>query len=217
MLTDNMKNFIFFILFVSLFLLYATWAQDMILDGSNITNPTPNYDYTSGVAIDSSDNIIVIGRERPVYSNKNAWRIINFNPDVDFIKKFVIDPNVTDQDEPTDVAVDSSDNIIVVGYDTLEGFNNLQWRIMKFDSDLNLIDQNLTNPSIYEDAASGVAIDSHDNIIVVGRDRTNGDEDQWRIIKYDSDLNQLHEYKIDPNPNPNKNDFTKGVAIEVRS
>jgi len=93
-------------------------------------------------------------------------------------------------EEAKAVAVDSSENIVVVGYDDrFDIGESMNWMIRKYDPAGSLLwSRTYNSPADGWDVANAVAIDTSDNIIVVGEedrpDITEGPN--WRIRKYDS-------------------------------
>jgi uncharacterized delta-60 repeat protein len=173
-----------------------------------VTNPSPNTDRAQAVAVDSYNNIIVAGYDSNTTSNKSQWRIMKFNSTGSLSWWNTIDFNTTYYDEAYDIAVDSHDNIIVVGYDSL--LCNYQWRIMKFNSTGSLVWENATNPSSSIDVAQAVAIDSNDNIIVVGYDNSLSNN-QWRIMEFNAIGDSLWEYVTNPSPGI---DRAQAIAVD---
>lgn len=148
------------------------WEKDYTEGGGNM-----------GVAIDSKDNIIVCG------INKSEDKGIVVKYDKNGEKKW------SDQDLPTiysmehaskkysmptgmkklfrdygyffDVAVDSRDNIVVAGtFTTGDGTRSIMY-VKKYDSEGNKIWERNYTP-FFINLASGIAIDSNDDIIIAG-------------------------------------------------
>ena len=172
----------------------------------NLTiNASRDNDQAFSVAVDSQDNIIVAGYDRnTTLFNDELWRIMKFNPSGGSMWNHTI--NISDsKDRAHAVAVDNQDNIIVVGYDTTDptAFPNLdyQWRIMKLDEDKNLLWENITNINEYQEQPEDVAVDSEDNIIVVGHNpEPTSERSEWKIMKFDEDGNSLWENTTNINP-----------------
>lgn len=133
-----------------------------------------------GAAADSNNNIYVVGYYTINSPNDRQW----------WIKKFsaagVEDPNRNKilgsdgYDTATSVAVDSQNNVYVVGCKTTSE-NKFNWWIKAFNSDgTERWEKTLggTNDAI----AQGVAIDSENNIYVVGYQSRD-----WLIQKFSSD------------------------------
>ena len=101
--------------------------------------------------------------------------------------------NITpNSDIAFDVANDSSDNIIVVGYDNLQKI--YQQRIMKLDKNKNSLWNYTENSNWYKSMAQSVAVDKDDNITVVGCNNKTGLDFDWQIMKLDKNGNSLWNY-----------------------
>ena len=104
-------------------------------DGNSLwnytANPSTNHDQAYSVAVDSDKNIIAVGTDRNTTSPGGGyqWRIMKFGPDGVSLWNYTYDPT-SSTDQANGVAVDSSKNIIAVGWDYESG--NYQWVIMKF-------------------------------------------------------------------------------------
>ncbi|MDI6826519.1 MAG: hypothetical protein QMD36_05050, partial [Candidatus Aenigmarchaeota archaeon] len=160
-----------------------------------------------GVAVDSNDNIIVVGYDN---SPGNAqWRIMKFDSNLNSLRNYTVNPS-SSYDYAYAVVNKTNDEIIVVGMD--RNATSTQWRIMKFNSSLDSIRNYTTNDSAGVDEARGVAVDSNDNIIVVGYDNSPGNA-QWRIMKFDSNLNSLKNYTYN-NPDNTGSDIAWDVAVD---
>jgi hypothetical protein len=195
--------------------------HEMLLDWNLTYNPSPYPDIPRDVAVDSQDNIIVVGQDSSTPGHDPQWRILKFNKSGSLLYNENYDtPGGFDM--PHAVAVDSQDYIIVVGTDdTFEG--EPIWKIMKLKPDLTeeweiTKDFPPAEGYNYRDVAYDVAIDKFDlvypdSIIVVGYDEEYGsDKAKWRVIKFDKDGNVIWDKPFDPNPD--EFDVAYGVAIQ---
>lgn len=99
------------------------------------------------------------------------------------------------------MAVDSGDNVYVVGYgvNLYSSTSGRDWWIKKYSSDGTEVvtgwDKKIhgghTNASAIE-TAYGVAVDSDDNVYVVGTVVPSAGGNIWRIMKYGSDGTELY-------------------------
>ncbi|MBW2996158.1 right-handed parallel beta-helix repeat-containing protein, partial [Candidatus Woesearchaeota archaeon] len=89
-------------------------------------------------------------------------------------------------DEAYDVAVDSNNDVYVVGYRN-STFVTPYWWLKKFyaNGTEDGVNWNKSLSQLYSHAAKGIAIDSNDNIFVVGDANS-----KWRIKKFDPDGNE---------------------------
>ena len=137
-------------------------------------------DMAYSVAVDSEDNAIVVGTSRDITRRDRDFYTIKYDSEGDILWERRYDVGI--RDEGYGIAVDSKDNIIVVG--TAKG----KFFIFKYDSKGNMIwEQSPSRGN--DDVAYGVAIDSEDNVIVTGR--TKFIVYNYYTIKYDKDGNML--------------------------
>ncbi len=156
---------------------------------NNTVNPSDGFDSASGVAIDSSNNIIVGGHDE--IPGDKQFRIMKFDSDGNSLWNYTL--NTTNLgNEVWKLTVDSNDNIITVGWDQLVPFPafDYQWSILKLDSDGNQLWDYTNDFSGNYDVAYQIAVDRNDNFIAVGVDRIPGNM-QWRIMKFDTNKNLL--------------------------
>jgi hypothetical protein len=114
-----------------------------------------------------------------------------------------------DWDGATDVAVDHSCNIVVVGTSFINGNND--YFIVKYDSSGTILWQD-TLDNGNEDYGEAVAVDNGDNIIVTGYSMIGGDYDYF-IVKYDPGGTVLWQDILD---NGGLYDIARGVAVDHR-
>jgi uncharacterized delta-60 repeat protein len=169
-------------------------------DGSNLfwdfhVNISSNPDEPSGVAMDRQNNTIVVGFDGTRGYYTSQWMIIKFNPAGNQVWNYTAksDTGVGTitfplHDRALDVAIDSSNNVTVVGYfrinDTAPLEVNNQWSIMKFGYDGTSLWNYTGNFSPFNDEAKAIAFDSHNDMAVVGFDSASGYLNyQWRIMK----------------------------------
>jgi len=159
-------------------------------------NPTDGWDEPKSVAVDSSNNIIVVGREEPIGAFARwGMRKLDANANLIWAKSEDFPPPSGDnyKDQAEDVTVDTFDNsIIVVGYDQQEGLSSANWRVIKYDSTITGNEIfNRQYPDSGHSIAYGVAVQSDRSIIVVGTDQTETTKNDWRIKKLDPDTGDV--------------------------
>jgi len=137
-------------------------------------------DMAHSVAIDSKDNVIITGTSRDILRRDRDFYTIKYDKTGNLIweKRY----NVGIRDESYGVAVDSKDNIVIVG--TVSG----KYFIIKYDKNGEIIWKESPSRG-NDDVAYGVAVDSEDNIIVTGR--TKLVVYNYYTLKYDKDGNLL--------------------------
>jgi len=163
-------------------------------DGTLLWNRTYNgafsgNDFVLDVAVDSFDNVIVVGREQ--YSGLgNRWTIRKYNSGGGFLWMQTYNNPAMRFDTPRGVAVDSADNIIVVG-DEEVSINNYDWLIRTYDSAGNFLwSKSYSGPGPAA-GAFDIEMDSLGNFLVCGYERYSGSGYRWITRKYDSVGNVL--------------------------
>ncbi|MBN2534868.1 MAG: chitobiase/beta-hexosaminidase C-terminal domain-containing protein [Spirochaetales bacterium] len=183
------------------------WAKD---GASNVSNATGNstfdvvMEYTGasswtfekntagsdnpkGMTIDYNDNVYVIGMKT---NTTEDWQIIKLAPDgtedtVNWDKAF---DWYEGNDSAQAVVTDSENNVYVSGWFT-DG-SDILWGLKKYTTNGSEVWTDEWNYSTGDDEAQGMAVDSNDNIYVVGL-ITNGSGDyDWWMKKYDPDGNE---------------------------
>jgi uncharacterized delta-60 repeat protein len=179
---------------------------------SNTVDPNINAnDMAYSAAIDKDNNIIVVGGDVNTTSSRYQWRIMKYNATGELLWWKTADYSTDSNDEANDVALDSNSNILVAGYDNVEG--NYRWRIMKFDAEGTLIWEYTLNPSTGADRAWSVATDKDDNVVVAGYDDLPGDN-QWRIVKLTSTGSLSWEFTPNPSSGSGR---VQSVAVDSRN
>ena len=129
-------------------------------------------DIARSVAIDSNDNVYVVGQG--VYLNESDWAdwwIMSFNGSTgvrDWNKTY---SGVGTWNIPYSVETDSNNNVYVVGYGTNLNASDSgnDWWIMSFNGSTGVRDWNKTyDGSAAGDSARNVIIDSSDNVYISG-------------------------------------------------
>jgi len=176
-----------------------------------IRAPGTNFSDANGVAIDSDNNITITGYMQftmgmtltPVKQVFTA----KLTPGGTQIKNVTFNNSGTDSNIGNAVAIDSQDNIFVVGS---SGFSSIPVAIIiKYDS--NLVHQwnrtlNFTGAAVFGDSAADVAIDDEDNIYVTGTANRS-----IFLVKYDTNGNQLWNLTSSYDP------VSQGRAIAIDS
>jgi hypothetical protein len=134
--------------------------------------------------VDSNNNIICIGRTGTGKRRDSVTLIVKFDSDLNVVSKTTCGDH---KDFFIGVVTDSNDNIICVGRTTSDVTCGGDILMMKFDSDLMIL-----NINIYDDNDidwfNAVTIDANDNIICVGRTIIS-EVYTALVVKYDSDFN----------------------------
>ncbi len=152
------------------------WTPAFITYDSGGTN-----DRAQAVAVDSNNNIIVTGRgSRPGYPTATDFMTLKYDSNGNLLSGWPVFYNSGSNDYAYGVAVDSSDNIIVAGYNTIS--SNVNYYTIKYDSIGNPLWDATYDGGLGSDAVRGVAVDSNDNIIVAGY--VNTTNPNYHTIKY---------------------------------
>lgn len=124
-----------------------------------------------GVAVDSSDNIIVCGYTASDGAGSNDILIAKY--DSSGTLQWDRTLGGTGNDYGYAVAVDSSDNIIIAGYTESDGAGSDDFLIAKYNSS-GTLQWDRTLGGTGGDNGLGVAVDSSDNIILTGYTASDG-------------------------------------------
>lgn len=167
------------------------------------TYDSGNNDIAYGVTVDSQDNIIVTGTSETMVDGI-VHLIIKYDAQGTMMWN-TTDDNGED-DYAYDVAVDSEDNIIVVGSTSSMGRN--YYYITKYDNNGNLAWKETDTKNNAQ--AFGVAVDSEDNILVTGRYKKPGLHDYYYTMKYYPNGNVVWEYQY----NSGHDDYGRQIGVD---
>ena len=155
--------------------------------------PEDNGGLFNGMAVDSSDNIYAVGYFTDMVSTTSGrdWIIDKYDTDGTRAAGF---PLTLDHDGlhdyANDVATDSEDNFVVVGYVLVDDVtDHFDWVVRKYKSDGTLLWETQYDLAGGHDQAFYVAVDTDDNVIVSGY-RINAapsSDSDWYIVKYAKD------------------------------
>ena len=149
------------------------------------------------MVIDSNNDIICVGSSKYSSASWGGALVAKFDNHFNLIAQTILGD--TGGSMFTDVAIDASGNIIAVGYDEFNGF------IVKFDSNLNIINKEMTSGGTIYITFNGISIDTLGNIFVVGAavNSVTPYNAEGIVIKFDTNLNVITQkfYGITlPNP-----------------
>ena len=160
----------------------------------------------TSIAIDSKDNIIVVGSEHD--DGDYDWKVISYSPsgEVNWERSY---DSTHGSDTAKAVAIDSNDNAIVVGYEN--NGSDSDWKVISYSPSGEVNWERSYGSTHGYDEPKAVAIDSNDNVIVVGYENNRSDSD-WKIISYSpsGDVNWQLSY------DGGHSDFPEAVVIDSR-
>lgn len=170
-----------------------------------------NYNIGKDVAVDSNDNIIVVGSVNETSLQGFNYCLIKYTKNGDRVWYKTFDRKF--YDTPWRVVVDSSDNIFVTGMslkiDLSSGISSDYWTI-KCDSNGNKLAEKVFDES-NADLAFGIALDSNDNVVVTGSSNKD-DHLAYCTLKYDNNLDDI--WGPIYYGNGDKNNSGSGVAVD---
>ncbi len=135
---------------------------------------TPGFDQVGvhDIAIDNAGNIIAVGTKKVGSPDDTVWVIQKYDPSGNLLwERLHNEPSTFKADVAYGVAVDSSDNVVVVGDEYAKisyGPETHRMRIIKYSPAGELIWQRVEDPTGGSDTPFDVAIDSANNIITAG-------------------------------------------------
>ncbi len=142
------------------------------------------YDDCYGVAVDSIDNIYLAGYTESFGAGQDDMVLVKY--DSSGVQQWNCTWGGGDSDHGYRVAVDSSNNVYVVGLTNSFGAGSSDLVIVKYDS-IGIQQWNRTGGGINIDLGEGVAVDSSDNVYLVGETLSFGaGSSDLVIVKYDS-------------------------------
>ena len=141
-------------------------------------------DRGSSVAIDSADNVYVLGHTGSTGAGSNDFLIAKYNSSGTIQWQRVL--GGVGEDAGLSVATDSYNNLYVLGYTVSTGAGVADFLLAKYDSSGSIQWQRTLGGASY-DIGTSVAIDSADNVYVLGRtDSTGAGSYDFLIAKYNS-------------------------------
>ena len=146
-------------------------------------------DYFYGVAVDSFDSVICVGSTTSEGSGSIDALVVKFDANLSILYRKVY--GGAGDEQFNGVAVDSSNNIICVGWTTSEGDGSNDALVIKFNTSLGVLARKVYGGAGV-DKFWGVALTSSNNIVCVGSTGSEGaGGNDALVVKFDVVLNIL--------------------------
>ena len=142
-------------------------------------------DYGYDVAVDSDNNIFVVGKHQNTTMSHSDMALIKFDKNGNEIWNRTWNKINTENEGGYSIALDSEENIFISGFAFVPGLDK-QALVVKY-SKAGQLQWNVTWGGSFVDEAFGIAVDSQDNCYITG---TTGNEFQTFLIKYDPSGNE---------------------------
>ena len=194
--------------------IYAKWDTNGTLQwqrsygdtGYNSTTKKNDEEQAKDIITDSAGNVIVVGICKDVppsgkFHDTNAFVLKCDSYGVPVWQRVISGTGHSGSSAGTEqaeaVAVDSSDNIYVLGKTNSSGLTagSYDMFLMKYDSSGSLQWQKKMGGGS-SDSGSGIAVDSSDNIYVTGSSSSTADSDQCLIAKFDPSGNVVWQNRL---------------------
>jgi hypothetical protein len=150
---------------------------------ASYNGPGNNYDEAIVVKVDPSGNVYMTGTSYGSYNGEDITTVkYNSAGEQLWVARYVGGPL---NDRPSDMALDSFNNVYVTGYAYLSGYQP-DYVTMKYDSNghqLWVVTYN--GPGNLSDQSKAVAVDAQGNVYVTGGSSGLGTSDDFATIKYD--------------------------------
>jgi len=148
-----------------------------------------DYERIYGLAVDSSDNVYLVGETSSWGSGNTDMVIVKYSSAGTLLWNRTW--GLSGFEEAYAVGVDSSDNVYMVGF-TTSFIGSLQWNIVKYNSG-GTLQWNRTWGSWGNNYAYGITFDSSDNVFIAG-ERTHPTifRSSVALVKFDSSGNELY-------------------------
>jgi len=182
-----------------------------------------SYDAFFGLAVDSQDNVIVVGRKSGTYifdSYHQAMLIRKYAPGGDLLwERTYRDGAESAWQTAWGVALDANDNIYVAGNVFTSWSVGHQWALLKYDKDGTLqpgfpLYYNFSPSYEYADVAYDVAVDKDGDFVAAGYRGVSKTDFDWHVRRYNSSRNLVWQDTY--NGTPSLIDYARGVAIDSK-
>jgi uncharacterized delta-60 repeat protein len=171
--------------------------------------PGNGYDEAFGCSVDSLGNLYVTGRSESATYSDYGYLTVKYNTSGDTLWTRRYNSNTNSHDGAFDCTVDGLGNLYVTGFSIGTMWDCLT---IKYNSDGDTLwTRRYNGPANNQDGAYGCAVDSLNNIYVVGFSN-NGTTDDYLIIKYNPDGDALWTRRYD---GPDSDyDYAESCAVD---
>ncbi len=173
--------------------------------------PANSADHANTLTVDASDNVIVTGESAGSDTGSDYATIIYSSAGIPLWTNRYNGPG-NGFDEARGLAVDGSNNIIVLG-DSVGNGTGYDYATIKYSSSgVPLWTNRYCGPGNSEDRVAAIAVDRHNNLVVTGTSPGNSGDHDYVTIKYSASGVPLWICRY--NGTGNTEDRTVGIAVD---
>ncbi|MCK5490638.1 MAG: SBBP repeat-containing protein [Candidatus Pacebacteria bacterium] len=166
--------------------------------------------FSDGVVVDNFGNVYITGSGTDGVNS--GFKTMKYDSNGNELWISVVDNNNGGLSSARGIALDSFGNIYITGGEHVPVSFDSNIRTIKYDNNGNLIWTKIYDSGFW-DGASGIVVDTNDNVYVAGYSKNVANDSDFRIIKYDSNGNELWNVIYDGGTNNNE----VGVDIALDS
>jgi len=172
--------------------------------------PGDDYDEASAIAIDSSENVYVTGYSGTYPDYDYATIKYNSMGVEQWVKRY--DGPGDDWDEPSDIAVDGSENVYVTGGSYGSGTSS-DYATIKYNSmGVEQWVARYNGPGNSDDVANSISVDTSNNVYVTGGSMCLGTKNDYATIRYTTSGKE--QWVIRYNGPGSSNDNAVSLAVD---
>jgi len=211
MINKIQKLFLLLVIFSFLFCGMILAAEGDVIWTRTHNGSANATDEGYGIAIDGNGNVYVIGQETDI-DGANIW-VRKYDPEGNEIWTRTHNSGAGGWRKHHDIAVDTSGNVYVTGYELVTGESYNIW-VRKYDANGSEVwtrtyNNGTTNGA---DCGYGIAVDRSGNVYVTGYESVTGQGSDIWVRKYDSRGNQVWTRTY--NGTSNINEYGYGIAVD---
>ena len=158
--------------------------------------PAGKHDRAEAIALDDSGNVYVVGQSNGG-DTKEDYAVVKYDSDGNELWVSRYDGPAHACDIGCAIAVDGSGNVYVSGYST-DGSASYDYATVKYDSSGGQVwASRYAGPAGGHDQAGFIYLDESDNVYVAGQSDGGDTKEDYAVVKYDSDGNELWVSRYD--------------------